>query len=181
MAAYQPPAIYDRDAWGASQPKSRGVPRPVDVLEGLVVHHQGATVQYDADPADLVRDIQWYHFTQGYSDIGYNTLVWHDGSVFLGRDAGVRGAHTVAPGTRDWNWTDLGVCLLGNGDDPDFVTDEAWRSIIWCWQVGMWVSGGRASGFRTHRETGSPTHCAGNAVQHRMDMLRAFLGGGGAG
>lgn len=172
------PRIVDRAEWGARPPRGIGVTRPLEVLQGLVVHHEGIAVDHDAEPSELVRAVQrWHQDGNGWADIAYNTLIWHDGTVFLGRDAGVRGAHTVAPGAHDWNWTHLGVCLLGSGDDTGNVTDDAWRSILWCWQLGAYISGGRATGFLTHRETGSPTHCAGDALQARMDGLRAFLAG----
>lgn len=179
MADYAPPRILERADWLARPPLSPGFGRPMSVLTGTVVHHQAARPSLDADPAELAAQIQAYDFTHGYADIAYNALVWHDGTVVLGRDAGVRGAHTAfTTDGIDWNWRTLGVCILGDGDDPDYVTDDAWRSVLWCWQLGLYVTGGRASGLCAHHETTSPTHCAGDAVQARLDGLRSWLASG---
>lgn len=176
MPDYSPPRILTRADWLARPPTGPITPRPPSMLTGTVVHHEAADPPLDADFAELVASIQRFHQqTRGWADIAYNLLVWHDGTVAYGRAAGVRGAHTVSPVGGDWNLFTLGVCVVGNGDDPAYVTDAAWDSVLWAWGLGMWGSGGRATGFLTHHETGSPTHCAGDALQDRMDGLRRFL------
>lgn len=177
--SYEPPRIITRDEAGLEAARP-GIPaRPLELVHGLVVHHEGVAVDYaSTTPEQVWRAIQrWHLYGNGWSDIAYNLGVWPDGTVLLGRDAGVRGGHTVAPGPTDWNMTTTSVCFIGLGDDEDAVTDDAWRSILWCWQLNMWVTGGRGSAFLTHHETGSPTHCAGDAIQDRMDHLRIFLAG----
>lgn len=179
MSDYVPPRIVTRADWLARPPLWPMALRSLELLRGTVVHHQAAEPALDSDPADIVEAIQAYDFTHGYADIAYNALVWHDGTVLLGRDAAVRGGHTAfTTDGVDWNTTSLGVCVLGNGDDPAYVTDDAWRSVLWCWQLGLYVTGGLASGLWAHHETTSPTHCAGDAVQARLDGLRTWLAAG---
>lgn len=179
MSDYRPPRFITRAEWLAHPPSQTLPVRDPKVLRGTVVHHQAARPRLDADPAEIVASIQRYHLSQGYSDIAYNTLVWHDGTVILGRDAGVRGAHTAfTTDYVDWNWRTLGTCILGDGDDPLYVTDAAWRSTLWCWQLGLFGTDGLASGLWAHHETTSPTHCAGDAVQARLDGLRSWLASG---
>jgi hypothetical protein len=180
--AYQPPRILSRADCLLRPPTSR-TPRDPSLLVGLVVHHEAARPPLGSDPAELWAGIQRFHQqSNGWADIAYNAGVWHDGTICLGRDTGVVGAHTVSPAPAPngfvWNVSTLGICLIGDGSDPAYCTDEAWSSILWYWALNAYVTNGRASGLWTHRETGSPTQCASYEVQRRMDSLRTWFAAG---
>lgn len=171
---YEPCRIVDREGWEAL-PARPGTPRPQSVIIGLDVHHTTGDFDLDDNPTGIVRSIQRYHMAPhgtepAHVDIDYNALVWHDGSLFIGRDSAIRGAHNAA---QDHNWNRLGIAIIGNGDRPEYVTDAAWSTVLWYWQAVASYSG-RAMLLGTHGES-YPTHCAGTEVTRRMTDLRRFL------
>ena len=117
----------DRVASRSGGPTSRSAlrQRAYAPIRKLVVHHSAST-NGPSDPADVVRSIYRYHTgTRGFSDIGYNYLIDHRGTIYEGRYArrfgdeplsaedrkgwGVVGAH--AKGT---NAGTCGICLIGD-------------------------------------------------------------------
>ena len=57
-----------------------------------------------------VDDIRKWHLEKGWSDIGYHYVVYRDGSVHLGRDVNIQGAHCA---DNNGNIGSIGVCYIG--------------------------------------------------------------------
>ena len=55
-----------------------------------------------------MEQIRAQHKAQGYSDIGYHYLVYLDGTLHLGRDADISGAHAEGHNSHS-----IGVCYVG--------------------------------------------------------------------
>ena len=71
--------------------------------KGIVVHHS-------ATSSGTVESFRRYHMdTNGWVDIGYNFVIYRDGTIHEGRPLTIDGAH--APG---YNKTHIGICLVGN-------------------------------------------------------------------
>jgi hypothetical protein len=74
------------------------------VLDMAVIHHEGDTQDYN------VNVIQRGHmFGEGWTDIGYHYVIGPDGTIYEGRDVGVRGTHVIRQ-----NSGKIGVLLLGD-------------------------------------------------------------------
>jgi hypothetical protein len=117
------PPIVSRREWGADE-SIRAPQRAFAPVRKLVVHHT-ASINGPRDPADVVRTIHRFHtVTRGFTDIGYNYLIDHRGTIYEGRYArrfgdepisaedrrgwGVVGAHSKA-----MNAGTCGVCMIG--------------------------------------------------------------------
>jgi N-acetylmuramoyl-L-alanine amidase len=79
----------------------------------LIVHHTGGT---DADPlADssnqTMEQVDAYHKSKGWDEIGYNWFIEKAGTLKKGRDESKTGAHTIG-----YNDKSIGICLAGNFD-----------------------------------------------------------------
>lgn len=71
-----------------------------------------------------VADIDRWHKARGWQGIGYHYVVYRDGSVHVGRNVAVAGAHTSG-----YNKNSIGVCYIGgvatDGKTPkDTRTEE---------------------------------------------------------
>ena len=76
-------------------------------LDRVVVHHSALPV------SEGPREIQDLHMDRrGFGDVGYHFLVDETGTLYEGRDLGVRGAHTAGANTGA-----VGVVLLGNFEE----------------------------------------------------------------
>ncbi len=58
-----------------------------------------------------VDDIRLWHKQRGWSDIGYHYVVYLDGSVHIGRDVMIQGAHV-----KSHNKNSIGICYVGGCD-----------------------------------------------------------------
>lgn len=71
-----------------------------------------------------VEDIRRWHKARGWKDIGYNYVIYRDGSVHEGRKESVVGAHCVGHNTNS-----IGVCYIGgcasDGKTPKDTRTEA--------------------------------------------------------
>ncbi len=73
-------------------------------LHTIVVHHSATAA------TDTPRALQALHqSTAGYADIAYHLLIGNDGTIFEGREIGVRGAHVARH-----NSGAVGICVIGN-------------------------------------------------------------------
>ena len=55
-----------------------------------------------------VADIRAWHKARNFSDIGYHYVIYRDGSVHLGRDINIAGAHCT-----NHNVISIGICYIG--------------------------------------------------------------------
>jgi len=69
-----------------------------------------------------IDDIRKWHKQRGFSDIGYHYVVYRDGSVHVGRDVDLIGAHCTGHNTGS-----IGVCYIG-GCDKDGKTPKDTRT-----------------------------------------------------
>lgn len=69
-----------------------------------------------------IDDIRKWHKQRGFSDIGYHYVVYRDGSVHVGRDIDLIGAHCTGH-----NSGSIGVCYIG-GCDKDGKTPKDTRT-----------------------------------------------------
>ncbi len=79
-------------------------------IDEIIVH---CTATPEGQPR-TVEQIRAQHKAQGYSDIGYHYLVYLDGTVHLGRDVHISGAHAEGHNSHS-----IGVCYVGGVEnDP---------------------------------------------------------------
>ena len=95
-------------------------------IKELIVHCS-ATPEGKDYSVDTIR--QW-HLQRGFSDIGYHYVIYRDGSIHIGRDESVIGAHCTGHNTNS-----IGVCYIGgvatDGKTPkDTRTAEQKQSLI---------------------------------------------------
>ena len=55
-----------------------------------------------------VADIRAWHKARNFSDIGYHYVIYRDGSIHLGRDINIAGAHCT-----NHNAISIGICYIG--------------------------------------------------------------------
>jgi hypothetical protein len=121
--------IISRAQWGANETISTW-PAEYAAPKKFIIHHT-VTSDGGADPAAVIRTIQYYHaVTLGWGDIGYNYLIDAAGRVYEGRKGGdaVIGAHAArdtacnqerfgGSGGINFNPGSVGIALLGNYQD----------------------------------------------------------------
>jgi len=134
------PDIVTRRQWGADE--SLGdqcfAPRLGTTFKMVFVHHTVGSNSYGrSESAAVVRGIYAYHTqSQGWCDIGYNFLVDRYGTVFEGRDGGirnpVRGSHAG-----DYNTDSTGISLMGDFETgyPTNAMKTAMVRLI-AWRMG---------------------------------------------
>lgn len=55
-----------------------------------------------------VKDIDKWHRQRGFNEIGYNYVIYRDGSIHEGRDVNKIPAHAT-----NWNKNSIGICYIG--------------------------------------------------------------------
>lgn len=95
-------------------------------IKELIVHCS-ATPEGKDYSVDTIR--QW-HLQRGFSDIGYHYVIYRNGSIHIGRDESIIGAHCTGHNTNS-----IGVCYIGgcasDGKTPkDTRTTEQKQSLV---------------------------------------------------
>ena len=95
-------------------------------IKELIVHCS-ATPEGKNYSVDTIR--QW-HLQRGFSDIGYHYVIYRDGSIHIGRDESIIGAHCTGHNTNS-----IGICYIGgcasDGKTPkDTRTTEQKQSLV---------------------------------------------------
>lgn len=94
-------------------------------IKELIVHCS-ATPEGKDYSVDTIR--QW-HLQRGFSDIGYHYVVYRDGSIHIGRDESIIGAHCTGHNTNS-----IGICYIGgcavDGKTPKDTRTEAQKSSL---------------------------------------------------
>ena len=65
------------------------------------------------------KEIEDWHLAQGWSGVGYHFVIRRDGTLELGRDVSVTGAHC-----KGHNKGSLGICLVGGVTEHDINIAE---------------------------------------------------------
>lgn len=137
-----------RDEWGARAPLTT-VPVTWQQRTGFVTHYSFGNKDQS------VRSIQDFHMdSRGWSDIGYNFLVRHDGTIYIGRGWNVIGAHV-----ENHNTDNIGACFIGFDTD---VTDAAKQSLRALYDEAVQLKGGPLAKL-VHRDL-APTSCPGDQL-----------------
>ncbi len=113
------PVIVNRAGWGADESLRKGWEATEDQLRAAVVHHTAGTNSYtQAQSAQIVRDIYYYHaVTNGWGDIGYNFLVDKYGTVFEGRYGSIAapdGLMRVGAHAQGYNTYSMAISAMGD-------------------------------------------------------------------
>lgn len=95
-------------------------------IKELIVHCSATPEGKDF----TVSQIKQWHLQRGFSDIGYHYVIYRDGSIHIGRDESVIGAHCTGHNTNS-----IGVCYIGgvatDGKTPkDTRTTEQKQSLV---------------------------------------------------
>lgn len=69
-----------------------------------------------------VSQIRAWHLERGFSDIGYHYVIYRDGSIHLGRNVNISGAHCL-----NHNTISIGICYIG-GRAPVGTTPKDTRT-----------------------------------------------------
>lgn len=76
-----------------------------------------------------VNDIRRWHLDRGFSDVGYHYVIYRDGSLNLGRNINISGAHVSGH-----NSNTIGICYIGgvdkNGKAKDTRTPEQRETLL---------------------------------------------------
>lgn len=90
------------------------------IIKEIIVHCSATPEGKDF----TVLDIKKWHLERGFSDIGYHYVIYRDGSIHIGRDESIIGAHCTGHNTNS-----IGVCYIGgcvsNGKTPKDTRTEA--------------------------------------------------------
>lgn len=144
--------MISRDEWGARAPRSRDYVSWGDRTEFIVHHSAGPTTQ-------TVRSIQDYHMDgNGWSDIGYNSLVDDEGNAYEGRGWLVAGAHA-----KGHNTSGIGVCYIGQ-NAPTPLAKAAIRALY----DQACTESGRTLAKKTHGDVNN-TACPASSLQSWVD------------
>lgn len=91
-----------------------------------IIIHCSATVE---GKDYTVADIKKWHLAKGYSDVGYHYIIYRDGSVNIGRNVNIIGAHC-----QGYNSNSIGICYIGgldkNGKSKDTRTEQQKKSLV---------------------------------------------------
>ncbi len=90
-------------------------------ITSLVIH----TADTPAGKFFNADDIRSWHIKRGWSDIGYHYVILLDGTIELGRQINVIGAHVAGH-----NSNSIGICYIGGGGGEDTRTEAQKTSLI---------------------------------------------------
>lgn len=85
-------------------------------IDKIIIHCADTPTGRDV----TVNEIRGWHLDRGWSDVGYHYIIKIDGTIEVGRQEYVSGAHC-----RGYNSTSIGVCMIGR----DVFTDEQYQSL----------------------------------------------------
>ncbi|XP_055843403.1 peptidoglycan-recognition protein SA-like [Episyrphus balteatus] len=122
------PTIKSKRQWSGLAAKN--VDYQTIPVQYVIVHH---TVSQECDSfaecATILQNIQNYHFSLGYSDIGYNFLIGNDGLVYEGC-----GWHKIGAHTYGYNRNGTGIAFIGDFTDklPSRKALNAAKKLLHC-------------------------------------------------
>lgn len=148
--------IIKRSAWGAkpARPRTR-----VDdsSRDAFFLHYTTGEELGRTDTAEWVREIQRYHQSKGWADIGYSWLVDATGRIFEGRGWEYQTAAADGWNTRGWHVAFLGDDDRGRRD----ITPAARASIRLLFEVAKTRAGHELEPMG-HRDGNPDTECPGD-------------------
>lgn len=125
-------ALLSGDVSGASEPAELPkLKKSKRTIKRLIVH---CTATREGQEVSVEQIRKWHTDPEnaggrGWSDIGYHYVIYLDGSIHLGRDVDISGAHTAG-----YNSTSIGICYVGgldaSGKAKDTRTSEQKASLV---------------------------------------------------
>lgn len=111
----------------------------------IVVHCSATTPSMDIG-AVQIRD--WHVNENGWSDIGYNIVIRRNGTIEMGRQEGIQGAHAAG-----YNQDSFAICLVGGIDDDgkpenNFTSDQFQSLEIYLRGILQWYPRAEIMGHR---------------------------------
>lgn len=86
----------------------KGLKKSKRKIKEIIIHCSATKEGLDF----TVADIKKWHLARGFSDIGYHYVIYRDGSINIGRDVDIIGAHCVGH-----NSNSIGICYIGGLDN----------------------------------------------------------------
>ena len=171
-AARGGPPMNLRGSWGAAP--YRGSPDYGSHVGRAIVHHTVNGNGYSqGQVASMIRGIQAFHQgSNGWSDIGYNFIVDRFGTIWEGRQGGVRrpviGAHA-----QNANTNTVGIAGLGDfsGAGPGSPMVNAIGNLAG-WKLSLHGTTPNANTVLGHRNVGQ-TGCPGNGLYNQLPAIRS--------
>lgn len=97
------------------------------LIQKIIIHCSATPEGRDVKTAEIR---QW-HLANGWSDIGYHYCIELDGSIHMGRNTDIIGAHT-----RGENVGSIGICYVGGMDadmkNPKDTRTDAQKEALRC-------------------------------------------------
>lgn len=114
-----------------------------------IILHCSATPEGKDYSVDTIR--KW-HLERGFSDIGYHYVIYRDGSINIGRDVNISGAHCT-----NHNSKSIGICYIGGLDSSgkkakDTRTNAQKKSLVKLVKQLMGIYNLGASNIHCHNE-----------------------------
>ena len=118
--------IVGDKTWAILTANANDLVKSKRTIKEIIVHCSATAEGKDYTVADITR----WHKQRGFSTIGYHYVIYRDGSVHLGRDVNVSGAHCT-----NHNSISIGVCYIGgcakDGKTPKDTRTEAQKKSLW--------------------------------------------------
>jgi len=97
------------------------------LIQKIIIHCSATPEGRDVKTAEIRK----WHLSNGWSDIGYHYCIELDGSIHMGRNTDIIGAHT-----RGENVGSIGVCYVGGMDadmkNPKDTRTDAQKEALRC-------------------------------------------------
>lgn len=120
-----PDGIVGEKTWAKLKANSSTLKKSRRTINELIVHCSATKEGKDYTVADIKR----WHLDRGFSDIGYHYVIYRDGSLHLGRDVNIGGAHCT-----NHNAKSIGICYIGGldsaGNPKDTRTDKQKEALL---------------------------------------------------
>jgi len=154
-----------------------------EIIFGAVIHHSGNTNDM------TIQEVQNEHMdgNEHMADIGYHFVIAKDGTIYEGRDIGVRGFHVTAANTGrvgilvvgdfepgDWLGTYPNDMKISN-EDPDIPTSNQIDSLTALIRYLDVIYGLRL--VEGHNDVNPDTRCPGNRLEPYVVQLDSQFGG----
>ncbi|CAD7003634.1 peptidoglycan-recognition protein SD [Ceratitis capitata] len=107
-AAGADPNIITKSQWNGVEATNELSKQTLPIGRVIILHTAGAECKDVDNCSQQVRNIQHYHLSSHFDDIGYNFLIGSDGNVYEGR-----GWDYVGAAVRNYNVGSLSIAFIG--------------------------------------------------------------------
>lgn len=161
--------VIARSVWGARAPRDKSTVvwrRPVGWVHHTDNENDISASASTARERQAMRNIQNFHMgpSRGWSDIGYNYVIFPSGRIYEGRGKNVQGAHAEGENGEP------GISFYGRFNSQ-LPTDEALAALGWL------IKELEIRALKGHRDA-NDTDCPGNALYKRIQKPLSSFGSG---